>query len=79
MYNIILTVTTYIVILYRETTIMEVHHTIILYNQVWADKLDKLIGYYITYILDKTRMICRSILYINIIFVLSKIFLCMCM
>ena len=35
MYNIILTVTTYIVILYRETTIMELHHTIILDNQVW--------------------------------------------
>ena len=52
MYNIILTVTTYIVILYRETTIMELHHTIILHNQVWLDKSEKLIGNYITYILD---------------------------
>ena len=49
MYNIILTVTTYIVILYRETTIMELHHTIILHNQVWLDKSEKLIGNYITY------------------------------
>ena len=52
MYNIILIVTTYIVILYRETTIMELHHTIILHNQVWLDKSEKLIGNYITYILD---------------------------
>ena len=57
MYNIILTVTTYIVILYRETTIMELHHTIILHNQVWLDKSEKLIGNYITYILYKSKMI----------------------
>ena len=36
---------------------MELHHTIILHNQVWLDKSEKLIGNYITYILDKTRMI----------------------
>ena len=43
--------------LYREITIMELHHTIILHNQVWVDKSEKLIVNYITYILDKTRMI----------------------
>ena len=36
---------------------MELHHTIILHNQVWVDKSEKLIGNYITYILDKTRII----------------------
>ena len=51
-YNMILTVTTYTVILYRETTIMVLHHTIILHNQVWVDESETLIGNYITYILD---------------------------
>ena len=50
MYNIILTVTTYTVTLYRETTIMELHHTIILHNQVWVDESETVIGNYITYI-----------------------------
>ena len=36
---------------------MELQHTIILHNQVWVDKSEKLIENYITYILDKTRMI----------------------
>ena len=36
---------------------MELQHTIILHNQVWVDKSEKVIGNYITYILDKTRMI----------------------
>ena len=51
-YNIILTVTTYTIIPYRETTIMELHHTIILHNQVWVYESETLIGNYITYILD---------------------------
>ena len=36
---------------------MELYYIIILHNQVWVDKSEKLIGNYITYILDKTRMI----------------------
>ena len=31
---------------------MELHHTIILHNQVWVDESETLIGNYITYILD---------------------------
>ena len=39
---------------------MELHHTIILHNQVCVDKSEKLIGNDITYILDKTRMIKKN-------------------
>ena len=36
---------------------MELHHTIILHNQVWVDKSENLIANFITYISDKTWMI----------------------